>query len=131
MRAVVAVAGATGGRAMPLAELAATEGIPQRFLEQIVLLLRRGGILESRRGATGGYFLARSAATISMAEVLELVDGPVRLMEAEEQATAPGSTLAAIFGEIEEDLVSSLAAITVDEVVARHARGQGGMVYEI
>lgn len=131
MRAVVTVARSAGGQPVPLAELAAAEGIPQRFLEQIVLLLRRGGILESRRGAAGGYFLARSASTISLAEVLELVDGPVRLMEPVDSVASSGSTLAVIFGEIEADLAGRLAAITVDEVVARHARNEGGMAYEI
>jgi len=131
MRAVVSVAQASGGRAMPLAELAAAEGISQRFLEQIVLLLRRGGILESRRGSAGGYFLAVPAAKISLVDVLELVDGPVRLMEPGESTTPSGRTLSAIFGEIEADVTGRLASITIEEVIARHVRSEGGMAYEI
>ncbi len=116
---------------MPLAELAAAEGIPLRFLEQIVPLLRRGGILESRRGSAGGYFLARSASTISLAEILELVDGPVQFMGSAGSAASSGATLAAIFADIENDVTAGLASVTIDEVVARHASDEGGMAYEI
>lgn len=131
MRAVIAVAKAPGGKPLPLAELAVAEGIPQRFLEQIVLFLRRGGILESRRGSAGGYLLARPATTVSLAEVLELVDGPVHLMESGTSTAASGGTLTEIFGEIEKDVSGRLASITIDEVVARDARSQGSMAYEI
>ena len=131
MRAVIAVAKAPGGKPLPLAELAVAEGIPQRFLEQIVLFLRRGGILESRRGSAGGYLLARPATTVSLAEVLELVDGPVHLMESGTSTAASGGALTEIFGEIEKDVSGRLASITIDEVVARDARSQGSMAYEI
>ena len=77
MRAVVAIAKAPRTKPLPLAELCQSQEIPQRFLEQIMLLLRRGELVDSRRGASGGYLLAKPPSKISLAEILELIDGPI------------------------------------------------------
>src|SRR3546814_7906849 len=50
---------------------------PHKFLEQILLDLKKAGILESRRGKSGGYIMLRPADTVSFAEVLRLFDGPL------------------------------------------------------
>jgi Rrf2 family protein len=64
---------------VPTAAIAEQEHIPQKFLEAILVLLRDGGIVESRRGSQGGHRLARDPATVSVAEVMRLVDGPLAL----------------------------------------------------
>src|SRR5689334_5735887 len=51
--------------------------IPEKFLEQILLALRNGGILKSRRGVEGGYSLAKSPDAITLGEVIRLLDGPL------------------------------------------------------
>lgn len=56
-------------------EIAERHHIPLKYLEQILLELRRKGILESRRGVKGGYTLARAPEKISVGEVLQIVDG--------------------------------------------------------
>ncbi|HEV2388892.1 MAG TPA: Rrf2 family transcriptional regulator [Candidatus Acidoferrales bacterium] len=56
-------------------EVAASHRIPLKYLEQILLALRKAGLLESRRGVHGGYTLARPPAEISVGEVLRAVDG--------------------------------------------------------
>ena len=58
--------------------LAKSQGIPQNFLENILTELRRAGIVRTRRGADGGYQLARPAAEITVADVLRAVEGPAR-----------------------------------------------------
>ncbi len=68
------------GPAVQIPEIAEKQKIPKKFLEQILLELKRAGILESRRGKQGGYLLARSADEITYGEVLRLVDGPVALL---------------------------------------------------
>lgn len=67
------------GEPATVAEIASAEGIPRKFLEQILLSLKLRGILVSRRGAGGGYQLAREARDISFAEILRAVDGPLAL----------------------------------------------------
>ena len=56
-------------------EIAQRHHIPLKYLEQILLELKRGGILESRRGVRGGYTLARAPEEISVGQVLRIVDG--------------------------------------------------------
>jgi Rrf2 family protein len=57
--------------------LATAQGIPLRFLENILGDLRNAGIVESRRGVEGGYLLARPADQIALADVVRAVDGPL------------------------------------------------------
>jgi Rrf2 family transcriptional regulator, cysteine metabolism repressor len=59
-----------------LADIADTHAIPQRFLVQILLQLKGGGLVASTRGAAGGYLLARPPQDISLADVLNVVDPP-------------------------------------------------------
>ncbi len=74
-RALLAIAGE--GDLMTSADIAARYAIPHKFLEQILLDLKRAGILESRRGKNGGYVMLRPADTISFGEVLRLFEGPL------------------------------------------------------
>jgi len=57
--------------------LATAQQIPSKFLENILSELRHAGLLYSQRGADGGYWLARPAAEITLAEVIRAVDGPL------------------------------------------------------
>ena len=63
-----------------LAEIAAEEDLPRAYLEQLVVSLREAGLVTSTRGAHGGYELARPPETISMAEVLRALEGPIAPM---------------------------------------------------
>jgi Rrf2 family protein len=59
----------------PINEITARQPIPDRYLEHIFALLRRGGLIQSQRGAKGGYVLAREPWQITMLEVIMLMDG--------------------------------------------------------
>jgi Rrf2 family cysteine metabolism transcriptional repressor len=61
--------------ALPVPSIAEAQGIPPKFLEQILLTLKRARIVHSAKGQHGGYRLARSASKITLAEVIRLVDG--------------------------------------------------------
>ena len=57
--------------------IATVQGIPLKFLENILLELRRSEIVASQRGAEGGYWLAKPAAELSLADVIRAVEGPI------------------------------------------------------
>ena len=76
-RALLTVASAPVGESMTSAEIARRYAIPHKFLEQILLDLKKAGILDSRRGKSGGYVMLRPADTISFGEVLRLFEGPL------------------------------------------------------
>jgi Rrf2 family protein len=65
-------------------EIAASQGIPENYLRRLLIELKRGGLVASQKGPSGGYLLARSPARITMADVLEIVEGdycPVDCLE--------------------------------------------------
>jgi Rrf2 family protein len=65
------------GRLVHIREISAAQRIPERFLEQILLMLKRTGYLNSKKGQHGGYFLAKPPSAISVAEVIRVMDGPL------------------------------------------------------
>lgn len=76
-RALLAVAAAPEGESLTSAEIARRYAIPHKFLEQILLDLKKAGILESRRGKSGGYVMLRPADTVTFGEVLRIFEGPL------------------------------------------------------
>lgn len=76
-RALLAIAALPEGQSLTSAEIARKHCIPHKFLEQILVDLRKAGILDSRRGKNGGYVMLRPADTISFGEVLRLFEGPL------------------------------------------------------
>ena len=77
LRAAVELAAAGGDAPVKGERLATSQSIPLRFLENILLQLRHAGIVESRRGAEGGYKLDRPAEDITLADVIRAIDGPL------------------------------------------------------
>jgi Rrf2 family protein len=77
IRAIYALAEHGGPEPLKIAEIADREKIPIRFLEVILNQLKGAGFVQSRRGAEGGYLLARSADTLTVGEVMRSVDGPI------------------------------------------------------
>jgi Rrf2 family protein len=77
MRALLTLAAEPDGRSLTADRLAAAQALPVKFLENILVDLRRGGLVLSQRGNEGGYRLARRASDITAADVLRLVDGPL------------------------------------------------------
>ena len=81
VRVMVDLARRGGAEPVPLAEIADCEGLPLAYLEHLVARLRRAGLIESRRGAHGGYLLARPPADVTMAEVVEALEGRIAPIE--------------------------------------------------
>ena len=66
-----------GNSPVAIHELASRADIPIKFLEQILLELKRGGFVESRRGKVGGYLLAKKPKDITLGDVVRYIDGPL------------------------------------------------------
>jgi Rrf2 family protein len=80
MRALVMLAKAPIGQSLSITEISVEQKIPKKFLEQILLELKRHGLVESRRGKDGGYLMRRAPGDVTYGEVLRLVDGPLALL---------------------------------------------------
>jgi Rrf2 family protein len=62
---------------LQIKDISELENIPIKFLEQILLTLKNGGLLQSRKGFGGGYYLAKPASEISLSQIVRLLDGPL------------------------------------------------------
>jgi Rrf2 family protein len=77
LRAAVELAAAEGQGPVTGERIAQSQEIPLKFLENILLELRHHGLVQSQRGAEGGYWLARPAESINVADVIRAVEGPL------------------------------------------------------
>jgi len=77
LRALYALARKHGEGPVLIMDLAEEEAIPKRFLEQILLSLKRSGLVLSKKGKGGGYYLAQPPDRISLANVIRMIEGPL------------------------------------------------------
>lgn len=108
-------AGATKGE-----QVGAAQGIPTKYLENILSELRRSGIVGSQRGSEGGYWLARDASEVSVADVIRAVEGPLADVrgEAPEQLAydGPARSLERVWLATRASLRSVLERVTLDDI---------------
>ena len=121
----------SSGERLQVGEIAARQAIPERYLEQMMTSLRRGGILRSIRGARGGYQLARPAAQIPLSEVIACLEG-----EPDQPDPNSGSTelqvITALADELYRQRIARLAATTLADLRNdRDARLQAQAMYFI
>ena len=81
LRAMVALAKNHGQGPMSIAAMSKASSVPMPYLEQLIGPLRRAGLVESTRGARGGYRLSRSPETVKIGDVYRVMEGPVAPME--------------------------------------------------
>lgn len=89
VRAMVALARAYGAGPLPLSGIAAQEDLSPSYLEQLMMQLRRAGLVEGSRGAHGGYVLAQEPAKVTVGQIVRALDGPVDLVECASETDDP------------------------------------------
>ena len=98
--------------------VAAAQGLPAPMLEQLLLELRRAGLVEARRGRHGGYRLARPAGSIRVAEVFEAVGAPLELLEPEHPSPrAEQLVLRSLSKRLQQALDRELQGLSLQELV--------------
>jgi Rrf2 family protein len=102
--------------------LAEAQDIPLQFLEHILLELKHSGIVRARRGAKGGYWLAKPADDVTIAEVIRAVEGPIANVQSEppESITYRGSAqhLQEVWIAVRASLRSVLESVTLADLVS-------------
>jgi Rrf2 family protein len=111
-----------GSSPVPIGDIAARRDISPQFLESLFVTLRRGGVLQSQRGVKGGYSFAKPPETVTVLEVVELLEGEVG---------AGAAALGQPWNEIAEQVRVRLAATTIAEVAQREAQEAGAAMYYI
>ena len=90
IRALFDIAFHSGGGPAQIKDIAAREGIPARFLEQIFQDLKRAGLVGAKRGPRGGYHLSRPAAEIRLGDVVRALEGPIAIGGRDERPARRG-----------------------------------------
>jgi Rrf2 family transcriptional regulator, cysteine metabolism repressor len=133
VRVMVELARRAGDDPVPLAEIAAHDGLPLAYLEHLVARLRKAGLVDSRRGSRGGYMLARPSSEITMAEVVEALEGSIAPIECISEAadgsivcsreSSPGHVCPTklLWTRVRFSIVNTLRETTLSDLVASSA----------
>jgi Rrf2 family protein len=109
--------------------IARRQAIPVRFLEQVLHAMKKAGIVDSLRGAHGGYVLMKRPGEISLAEIVEALDGPLAPSRPRGSGTSgqrtrersgPDSLLAQVWERVRQAELGVLEAVTLTELAERH-----------
>jgi Rrf2 family protein len=122
VRAAIVLAGAEEGKPLKGESLADAQGIPVKFLENILGEMKHHGIVSSRRGADGGYWLAKPPSDVTLAEIIRAVEGPLATVRGEapealnyEAAAAP---LKDVWIAVRANLRGVLDRVTLADLVS-------------
>lgn len=120
LKAIFDLASQPAGEPVRIAAISKRQRIPQKFLEVILAGLKQGGFVESRRGAEGGYLLARPADSITVGQVLRAVEG-ADAARGRTGRRQPDTPFTALWRELDEAVSGILDSVTFAELVRRWA----------
>lgn len=136
INALVHLAKDKSGQPVQISKIAAAENIPRKFLEAILLDLKNAGMLSSKKGKTGGYYLLMSPEEINIADVVRLFDGAIALLpcvahkyyerceECKDEATCG---IRSIFSDVRNETVQILKLATLKEIISRAEKMTAGL----
>lgn len=121
IKAMLDLALATGEGLVPIQDIAARQRIPQRYLEQVLLQLKRVGLLYSKRGSSGGYRLGRPPDQITVGDVLRAAEGEAEGFEFGRRAVRPpaegaSADLSALWREVGEAVSAIVDRVTLEDL---------------
>ncbi len=130
LKAVIYLAKKSDSNPVLITDLAREEGIPKKFLEAILLELRKEGILESKKGKGGGYFLGRLPDEITIGQVIKVLDGPLGESSFSNK-TDEDNEIKAIMKEVRDAMSNILDRTTLADVIERTRSGKNVLNYMI
>lgn len=117
LRAVIYLSGQDPEKCCSIAEIAKQQGVPRKFLEKIIQDLIRSGLIKSKRGACGGYALARAPEAISFSDVIEAIEGPIAVNACMDAhlgcAQMPRCTMIGVWSEVQLKINEVLSGTTI------------------
>ncbi len=117
-------------------DIAVRQGIPANYLNQMLILLRRAGLIDSLRGPQGGHMLARSPEAINLLDALTVLEGPLMYGDTIRDDLVPthpedSDMVREVWGQIRETLESQLQNISLEDMCQRKRQRSGHMMYYI
>ena len=122
----------SGSEAVTLKSVSKRQNISERYLEQIFSILRKGGIITSQKGAQGGYFLARTAADITVGEILNILEGDLKIVSpSEERNDIECFMQKNIWNNINRQIEEYFDSVTLEALVKDYIEGKIAIMYYI
>ncbi len=115
-------------------DTAQRQGIPETYLNQLLIQLRRGGLITSVRGPRGGHMLAQPAESITVLHILEALEGPLVVVPEglpESMSVETDAILSSLWDELRTTMEAHLSAVTLQDLAERAQLGSGELMYEI
>lgn len=122
LRAILELALQDGFGVVKSQQIASAQGIPLRFLEIILSELRQGGFVESRRGNAGGYALARPSETITVAQVIDFIEGHKATRKPRFSADGGEDPFSNLWQELDRACSDVLASISFAKLAEEEVR---------
>jgi Rrf2 family transcriptional regulator, cysteine metabolism repressor len=121
------------GEAVQAVQIANRQGIPKQYLDQLMLMLRKAGLVDSVRGRQGGYRLARPSRTITLLDVVVALEGPVRNTNFVSRPRKHGvhGVLKTVWDTLTENEIDTLRGKTIEDVCREHQQFSTTLSYEI
>lgn len=126
VRAMVALAKSYGAGPMSISAVARESSVPYAYLEQLIVPLRRAGLVESKRGAQGGYVLSRSPESMRIGEIYRVMEGPVAPMdcvsEDESEQTCPlidNCETRPVWLKVRDSIVDAIDSMTLADLIRK------------
>lgn len=135
--AVLDVAGHADKGPVHVKSIASRQSIPVRFLEQVMASLKKAGIVDSIRGAQGGYVLARDPKTINIAQIIEAIEGPITQVEsitdsAEFKSShVNGHVVRDVWDDVKRAISNVLNGVTIDDLNRKIREKEVSVMYHI
>ncbi len=133
-RALLYLAERYGQGPVQSAEIAARQNVPETYLEQLLVVLRRAGLVRSLRGPAGGHMLARPPSAIRLGEIVAAMDGPSPTLSCADERgcrVLPGCVLYDVWSELEAASRAIVDAVTLGDLLERQAAAQRRVMYHI
>lgn len=137
LRALIDLALHASGPPVQSHDIAARQGIPESYLNQLLILLRRSGLIRSLRGPQGGHQLARPPGAISIADIVAALDGPTASEAAKPPTEARGNDAAtdlvvrAAWEQVNTAITDALGCITLDTLIEERQRHDTAAMFQI
>ncbi len=114
------------GTPISLKSIAERQGLSDHYLEQLIAPLRNTGLVRSIRGASGGYMLGRSRSTITVADIILTLEGPLALVDEE-----MNDGLHELWERLETSILEVMNSLTLQDLIQMREKGMGNFMYYI
>ena len=135
VRALVDLASHYGTRSVQTAEIAARQGIPEPYLDQLITTMHKFGFIRSRRGPAGGHYLAKNPSEINLGVVMETLEGNIPsldcLTEPNECTLSHNCAQREVWRSLDEAVYDLLSSTTVADLAYRQNHLAGRGMYQI